>query len=105
MEENNLVQMLENHSINHFFKYIYGIENIFAHSKKERACELLKKINIPAENICFIGDTTHDIETAEHIGAKIILVSHGHHSLQKLNNSNYPIIHSFNNLQKTLEEI
>lgn len=64
------------------FEQIMGIDNIYAESKLSLA--MAWKESHPDERVMFIGDTTHDYETAKLLGADCYLISAGHQPEYKL---------------------
>ena len=64
------------------FEEIMGIDNIYAESKLALASDWKKRH--AGERVMFIGDTTHDYETAKLLGADCYLVSAGHQPEYKL---------------------
>lgn len=65
-----------------FFDGVIGLDNIHAAGKTDIALEWAKQKR-PA-NPVLIGDTEHDAQTADAIGAECILVSCGHMPAEKL---------------------
>ena len=59
----------------------------------------MKEHNINGEDVLFIGDTLHDLEVAEAMGAKCKLVSCGHQSKEVLSKSGVEILESINDLK------
>jgi len=45
---------------------------------------LVEHLNLPREEILFIGDTLHDSEVAEAMGVNCILIANGHQVKAKL---------------------
>lgn len=68
--------------IENYFDDILGLDNVNAHSKITLAEDWRKKN--PSSSALLIGDTVHDAETAEAIGAECALVGGGHQSLDTL---------------------
>ncbi len=66
------------------FKDIMGADDIYAAGKAALALDYVKEKNLLAEDILFIGDTTHDYEVAEEIGCRCILMADGHQSEERL---------------------
>ena len=93
-EQNSLNSILKFFVIENYFKYIVGLNNIYAGGKLHLAQDLLKKIhsNRPAGNILLIGDTIHDYEVAKEINADCILVSHGHQDEERLLKLGIPVV-------------
>ncbi len=65
-----------------YFDGIIGLDNIHARGKSDIALEWKNKVK--PENPVMIGDTEHDAEVADLIGAKCLLVSCGHMSAERL---------------------
>ena len=65
-----------------YFDGIIGLDNIHAAGKTDIALEWAKRTN-PVRPV-LIGDTEHDAQTADAIGAECLLVSCGHMPAEKL---------------------
>jgi len=83
-ETSILEKMLNEHKIRNLFEYIYGLDNLYAASKLERGRELIKRLQIPPRQTILIGDTNHDLEVAEALGIKCILIAGGHQARKRL---------------------
>ena len=81
-EKNMLTGQLRELGIYDRFEEIMGIDNIYAESKIALAKDW--KHRHEGEKALFIGDTTHDYETAEVLGADCYLISAGHQPEYKL---------------------
>ena len=81
-EKNMLTGQLKWLGIYDRFEEIMGIDNIYAESKLALAKAWRQRH--PDEKVMFIGDTTHDYETAEVLGADCYLISAGHQPEYKL---------------------
>ena len=93
-----IVEALES-GIRHFgiydhFSGLCGTDNIYAHGKIERGREWIKELGRNPEEVVLIGDTLHDFEVAEAIGAECILLAHGHHTPERLAATGKPVAHS-----------
>lgn len=104
-EKNNLLEQCQSFGIVPYFDAILGIDNICAESKVQIALNYMKEKNISGEDILFVGDTLHDLEVANAMGAKCMLVSCGHQSKNVLSRGNVPIIPNVHALLDYLEEI
>lgn len=83
--EHNLLQnSVKQFDLHHFFDNVFGIADKKAASKVDRGRELMRKVNLPAEQTIMIGDTDHDLEVGEALGIDIILVEHGHQDIARL---------------------
>ena len=81
-EKNMLTRQLKGLDIYDRFEEIMGIDNIYAESKIALAEKW--RSEHPCERVLFIGDTTHDYETAKILGADCYLISAGHQPEHKL---------------------
>ncbi len=84
MKQDMLYKSVQEKGIENYFKDILGISDIYAASKVSLAQEYVKKRDLSAENILFIGDTIHDYEVAKEIGSRCILIADGHQSEERL---------------------
>lgn len=68
--------------VKELFDEVCGLDDIYAKSKLSLAAKW--KEEHTGERVVFIGDTTHDAESAEIVGAECILLAGGHESREKL---------------------
>lgn len=87
----NLVLQIGWHHLAGVVDGVFGIHDIYAHSKIDLARQF-KATCLPEDEIWVIGDTLHDAEVAREIGAKCILVQTGHHSKKRLLRSGFPVV-------------
>ena len=64
-----------------FMDRICGTDNIDGASKLERARTLVAELSIDPADAVLIGDSLHDLETAQELGIRCILVDIGHQNL------------------------
>lgn len=104
-EKNMLTGQLRELGIYDRFEEIMGIDNIYAESKIALAKDWKQRHE--GERALFIGDTTHDYETAEVLGADCYLISAGHQPEYKLRaaGENVEIFPSLSALVEYLKEI
>lgn len=81
---------------------ILGAENTLAESKTERAKKLFNSLNIDKNNAIFIGDTLHDLETANALGIDCVLVSYGHQGRKLLEEHNAFVVDSITEIEKII---
>ena len=81
-EKNMLCSQLKDLGIIEYFDEIIGLDDIHAAGKLHLAREWREKN--PDANILFVGDTIHDAETAEVLGADCLLFTGGHQSKARL---------------------
>ena len=77
-----LKKQLEELKIAEYFDEVLGIDNIYAGSKVDVALNWIKDKD-PKECL-MIGDSLHDLESAEAMGVECVLVSKGHQSKEVL---------------------
>lgn len=68
--------------VKELFDEVYGLDDIYAKSKLSLAVKWKEEHS--EECAVFVGDTTHDAESADIIGAECILLSGGHEVREKL---------------------
>ena len=82
------------------FNGYLGVDNLNARGKIEFGKKLCKQYNLKSEETLFIGDTEHDKEVADCLGASVVLISHGHVSFQRLKKTGALVVRSLSELQK-----
>lgn len=86
-----LKRMIRERHIEHYFKHIYGLNDLFAASKLELGHAMLRKSGLPRSGTLMVGDTLHDHEVATAMGVPCLLMSGGHQSRRKLENMGGPV--------------
>lgn len=81
-EKTMLCNQLAELGVIEYFDEIIGLDDIHAAGKLHLAREWREKN--PEAKILFVGDTTHDAETAEVLGADCLLFTGGHQSKARL---------------------
>lgn len=89
-EMNMLVNQLKVLGVLECFEEVIGLNNIHAESKLHLA-EKWRAEN-PEARILYIGDTTHDAETAKVLHADCLLYAGGHQSRARLSPCGFPTI-------------
>ena len=102
MEEGMLRGMIRHLGIQDFFDGVYGLSHQEADSKVSRGSELLKDFDIEPRTALLIGDTDHDAEVGEELGASIALVALGHQSEARLRQTRYAVYSSYRELKQAL---
>jgi len=90
-----LKTMMKERDILDCFEHIYGLSDLYAHSKLELGHELLKSTGLSRANTIIVGDTAHDHEVARGMGIPCILMLGGHQSATKLSPLGCPLVSSF----------
>ena len=87
--------MLEHHGLTPFFDVVKGKQHPLGDGKLELAEDWIREI-IPVEGarILVVGDTDHDFEMAQLLGADCLLVSHGLQHPERLEKVGAPVVDS-----------
>lgn len=93
---NHIVNLM---GIKDYFTYIFGLHHIYATGKTELGLEMAAQIGTN-KKLLFIGDTEHDFEVAEAMGAECILISDGHQSKDNLLKTRAVVLDSMSELLK-----
>ena len=86
-----LQQSVKAHEINHFFETIHGATDALGHSKIEMGKEVAQNLGLAGKEITIIGDSTHDAEVAQELGAHCFLVPRGAESESRLRRAGFPM--------------
>lgn len=105
LENSLLTESLKIHGLNPYFDAAYGIENILGGGKIHLANRLMAEQQLNPATTCMIGDTEHDFEVAEAVGAQCILVSHGHHTFERLSKLNTLVVHNLTELMEVFDKV
>ncbi|MCB0753365.1 MAG: HAD family hydrolase [Ignavibacteriae bacterium] len=97
-KQDNLREMADKFNLTKYFSNIVGLDNIYAASKVQLGKELIKTIGNGHGEALMIGDTTHDFEVANEIGADCILVAGGHQNLDTLNKTGVKVYNTIREL-------
>lgn len=92
-DQDSLDDMVRHFDMGHLFDQVFGTNNKLAVSKTERGAELVRQSGIHPSDTLLVGDTLHDAEVAEELGIDILLVTHGHHSKEKLSETGARLLH------------
>mgnify|MGYP003301275909 FL=1 len=95
-------ELIEKFGISACFDKILGAENTLAESKIDRAKAFFKELNISRNDAILIGDTLHDLETANALGIDCVLVSYGHQGRRLLEEHNAFTVNSLKYVEKIL---
>lgn len=95
-------ELIEKFGISACFDKILGAENTLAESKIDRAKAFFKELNINRNGAILIGDTLHDLETANALGIDCVLVSYGHQGRRLLEEHNAFTVNSLKDVEKFL---
>ncbi|MDD4102087.1 MAG: HAD family hydrolase [Kiritimatiellae bacterium] len=104
-EQSILENMLSEYGLSHFFEHVYGVDNLYGHSKLEIGQTLLKAIGLPTNEIILIGDSLHDHEVARHLDVGCLLIAQGHQSRSRLLQSSATVLSDLPELTEWLHRV
>ena len=93
-----LQQTLQEHSIAHFFKNVLGLDHHYADGKAHLGKKWLDTNHVSGDQVLFIGDTLHDLEVANQMGIRCLLISKGHQSHERLSANHKHVIRDLREL-------
>lgn len=102
LNQKYLDSCIEHHKLNDFFIDISGLTNNLGKSKIDVGKDWIKTIDIDPKEMVVIGDTDHDHEVAEELGADCILVSCGCQSKERLDKLGRVVCENFEQLGSRL---
>ena len=94
---------IQHFGIRQHFIGLVGTDNIYADGKVAQGLRWIKQLDWSPEEVVLVGDTLHDFEVAEAIGAHCILMAHGHHTAERLAETGAPVAHSLRELLQLLQ--
>ena len=89
-----LEEQIAHFPIRHYFSSVLGLGDIYAGSKEDIGRQYLQTCGIAPRETLMIGDTLHDADVAQAIGANCVLVSRGHQSRETLLTAGVPVVDS-----------
>lgn len=93
-----LENLITHYGIRNYFIGLAGLDNIYANGKVELGKRWMQKLNLQKGEAVLIGDTLHDFDVANEIGADCILISNGHQKKETLLNSGTRVLDSLKEL-------
>jgi phosphoglycolate phosphatase len=97
--QDSLNEIINYFGIRNYFNGLIGLDNIYASSKVEQGRRWMKELGHKRGEVVLIGDTLHDFEVSDEIGADCILVSSGHQSKKRLLKCGVPVFEDLNLLK------
>ena len=101
-EQKFLLKQVTYFELEHYFTEILGTSDIYVRSKVSVAQKWMQENGISADEVLFVGDTTHDKEVADSIGCECILIPKGHQSRDILTFSGAIIADSLKDIEKAV---
>jgi phosphoglycolate phosphatase len=91
-QQDNLRAQLQPFGLDAYLDGIHGIDDIYAASKEGVARRWLADEGLSGDDVLFVGDSEHDFEIAQAVGARCVLFSGGHHARLHLESLGVPVV-------------
>jgi len=96
--QHTLKELIEHFNLTNYFIRLIGLNNIYAASKIENGIKWMTELGHNKGDVLLIGDTVHDFEVADEIGADCLLITEGHQGKKSLLECGVPVIDSLSEL-------
>jgi len=103
-EQKALLEATDYFRLTGYFDDIIGLNDIYAAGKVENGKQYIAKLDVPPEEVLFIGDTVHDFEVAEAMGVRCALVANGHNSQTRLEACGVPVLNSLSGVRVLVQK-
>ena len=103
-QQDDLLDQVQRLGLAPYFSEILGQNDLLYTSKIDRAKAYMKRCAIDPKEALFIGDTDHDVETANAVGCPCVLLAGGHQSKDVLLRCGVPVYDGAEALGKALLE-
>lgn len=104
MEQQLLLALIDRFELSSYFSFVTGIDNHYGGGKVEAGNALLSKLGSKNTNCLLVGDTLHDYEVAKTLGMQCVLFAGGHHSHDRLIQTEVAVINNLDELILMLEK-
>ena len=101
-KQNTLNEITAKFGLTQYMSNIVGLDHIYATGKVDLGKELMQKLEGGKNDSLLIGDTLHDCEVANEIGADSVLISSGHQSKERLQQCGVKVFDNFDELRSYL---
>jgi len=99
-EQKALLEATDYFKLTKIFDDIIGLNDIYAAGKVENGKQYIAGLDVPPDQVLFIGDTVHDFEVADAMGVNCVLVANGHNSRGRLEACGVPVFDSLSLLHR-----
>ena len=96
--QHTLEELIDHFDLTKYFIRLIGLDNIYAESKIHNGIKWMKELGHIEGDVLLIGDTVHDFEVADEIGADCLLISEGHQAKNSLLECGVPVIDSLHEI-------
>jgi phosphoglycolate phosphatase len=93
-----LRRMIAERGILDSFDHVYGLSDLYAHSKLDLGHALLRETDLDPARTLLVGDTTHDHAVASALGLPCLLMTGGHQADHKLVPCGCPLVPGYDGI-------
>ncbi len=90
-QQDDLIEQASRFGVAPYFSEILGQNDILGYSKAERAKRYIGQCGIDPKDTLFVGDTDHDVEVANALGCRCVLLEGGHQDRSVLLRCGVPV--------------
>jgi phosphoglycolate phosphatase len=102
--EDHVIELCDHLKISPYFSEILGAtEASRGLSKTNRGKTWIEQKGLDSSKILIIGDSTHDYEVADSIGASCILIAQGHQNLESLSKCPVTVVETLKDVYRLLD--
>ena len=102
MQHDALLKSVSELGIYDYFDFIGGIGDHYGGGKVDNARNYFTVAGLNPEQVTLIGDTIHDSEVAAELGCKCVLVTTGHQSHSRLQQTGLTVINNLSEIESVL---
>ncbi len=102
MQHDALLKSVSELGIYNYFDFIGGIGDHYGGGKVDNARNYFNVAGLNPDQVTLIGDTIHDSEVASELKCKCVLVTTGHQSFSRLQQTRLPVIKNLSEIESVL---
>ena len=96
---------ITHHRLKKYFIKIMGIDNHYASGKTVIGKNWVLEMEYDPEEVLMVGDTIHDLEVANAMGIKCVLIAQGHTNYSRLQKTGAPVFNDLFEFRKYLQAL
>jgi len=96
---------ITHHRLKKYFIKILGIDNHYASGKTVIGKNWVLEMEYDLEEVLMVGDTIHDLEVANAMGIKCVLIAQGHTNYSRLQKTGAPVFNDLFEFRKYLQAL
>ena len=96
---------ITHHHLKKYFIKILGIDNHYASGKTVIGKNWVLEMEYDLEEVLMVGDTIHDLEVANAMGIKCVLIAQGHTNYSRLQETGAPVFNDLFEFRTYLQDL